>query len=85
MVLHGGTGITPADFQRCARTGIRKINIATASFDALARAAVRCAADKNRTPGYFDLSAAMAQGVYENVKRHIHIFNLEPLGEEESA
>lgn len=55
LVLHGGTGITPADFQRCARTGIRKINIATASFDALARAAVRCAADKNGTPGYFDL------------------------------
>lgn len=85
LVLHGGTGVTPADFQRCARAGIRKINIATASFDALARAAVRCVAEKNGTPGYFDLSAAMARGVYENVKRHIHIFNLEPLGEEESA
>lgn len=85
LVLHGGTGITPAGFQRCARAGIRKINIATASFDALARAAVRCAAEKNGAPGYFDLSAAMARGVYENVKRHICIFNLEPLGEEESA
>ncbi|HML46233.1 MAG TPA: class II fructose-bisphosphate aldolase, partial [Clostridia bacterium] len=30
MVLHGGTGISPADFQRCIALGMRKINIATA-------------------------------------------------------
>ena len=33
LVLHGGTGITPDDFVRCSKTGIKKINIATATFD----------------------------------------------------
>ena len=32
LVLHGGTGISPEDFRRCAKTGIKKINIATATL-----------------------------------------------------
>ena len=36
LVLHGGTGITDEMFRRAISLGIRKINIATASFDALA-------------------------------------------------
>ena len=35
LVLHGGTGISPEDFRRCAQTGIQKINIATATFDSV--------------------------------------------------
>jgi fructose-bisphosphate aldolase class II len=61
-------------FRTAISLGIRKINIATASFDALALHAKEycaCAAKAN----YFELSVAMAQGVYENVKRHIEIFN----------
>ena len=33
LVLHGGTGISPEDFVKCSKTGIKKINIATATFD----------------------------------------------------
>lgn len=74
LVLHGGTGITPEQFRKAISLGVRKINIATASFDCLARAAkTYCSAAEN--PSYFDLSAAMEEGVYENVKRHIEIFN----------
>lgn len=73
LVLHGGTGITDEMFKRAISLGIRKINIATASFDALANEAKKytSAVDK---PDYFILSPNMAEAVYENVKKHITIF-----------
>lgn len=74
LVLHGGTGITAEMFRRAIRLGIRKINIATASFDALADASKNYLSE-NSDYDYFSLSSAMVQGVYENVKRHIEIFN----------
>lgn len=77
LVLHGGTGITPETFRECIRNGVRKINIATASFDAVAKAAKQnTSVDK---PNYFSLSQSMADAVYENVKKHIKIFNMETL------
>lgn len=76
LVLHGGTGISPKDFQECICNGVRKINIATASFDSVARAAKESSeSGKN----YFGLSKAMADAVYENIKKHIRIFNMEKL------
>ena len=74
LVLHGGTGITDEMFRKAISLGIRKINIATASFDAFARASKTFTA-KMDTPDYFGLSAANAEAVYENVKRHILVFN----------
>ncbi|MBO5895784.1 MAG: class II aldolase [Clostridia bacterium] len=76
LVLHGGTGITPETFQECIRNGIRKVNIATASFDAVVKAASQNTADGGN---YFALSQKMADEVYENVKKHIKIFNMENL------
>ncbi|MBR5441599.1 MAG: ketose-bisphosphate aldolase [Clostridia bacterium] len=76
LVLHGGTGITPEVFQECIRNGIRKVNIATASFDAVVKAASQNTADGGN---YFALSQKMADEVYENVKKHIKIFNMEKL------
>ncbi len=76
LVLHGGSGITPDTFQECIRNGIRKVNIATASFDAVIRAA-----ENNTKNGgnYFSLSQAIADEVCENIKNHIRIFNMEKL------
>ena len=76
LVLHGGTGISPEQFRRAITLGIRKINIATASFDALARAAKDYTAGV-ATPDYFTLSPRMADAVCENVRRHILIFSQE--------
>ena len=76
LVLHGGTGITPEVFQECIRNGIKKVNIATASFDAVVKAAKQNTADGGN---YFALSQKMADEVYENVKKHIKIFNMENL------
>ncbi|RFZ76599.1 class II aldolase [Lacrimispora amygdalina] len=79
LVLHGGTGITPEDFRKAVGLGIRKINIATASFDSLTREAEKYLKAEGKHD-YFGLNEAMVRGVYENVKQHIRIFNCaEPL------
>ncbi len=73
LVLHGGTGILPEEFVRCYKTGIKKINIATATFDAVERA-VREAYAAGTIKGYYDLHCAEIRGAYENAKKHIEIF-----------
>ncbi len=75
LVLHGGTGICEEDFKHCVREGIRKINVATATFLAVERAAREYA--KEETRDYFRLSAYMTELAYENVKKHIDIFGSE--------
>ena len=73
LVLHGGTGITPEDFVRCSKSGIKKINIATATFDSVERC-VRQAYESDAVNGYYDVHTAEIQGAYQNAKRHIEIF-----------
>ena len=74
LVLHGGSGITDKDFQRTISLGIRKVNIATASFNSLT-AHVEKYMESTDKHNFFDLNEAMVQGTYENVKRHILVFN----------
>ena len=73
LVLHGGTGISPEDFIKCSKTGIKKINIATATFDSVENSVHTCY-NENEINGYYDLQAAEVDGAYENAKRHILIF-----------
>ncbi len=73
LVLHGGTGITPEDFVRCSKTGIKKINIATATFDSVENNVRNCY-NNGSINGYYDLQAAEVEGAYQNAKKHILIF-----------
>lgn len=73
LVLHGGTGISPEDFVKCSKTGIKKINIATATFDSVENN-VREAYKNDNIHGYYDLHEAEIKGAYKNAKRHILIF-----------
>lgn len=73
LVLHGGTGIEPEDFIKCHQKGIRKINIATATFAACENA-VKEGYESGEIRGYYDLHQREIQGAYENAKRHIEIF-----------
>jgi len=73
LVLHGGSGISDADFQEAIRCGIRKVNIGTASFMACMNSAG--AYIRGDAPNYFGMSDAMVEGVFENVKHHIDVFN----------
>ena len=74
LVLHGGSGITDKDCQRAISLGIRKVNIATASFNSLTAHVEKYMASTDKH-NFFDLNEAMVQGTYENVKRHILVFN----------
>ncbi len=73
LVLHGGSGITDETFRECIKRGVRKINIATASFDAVKNASAKTVQENGN---YFTLSQNMADAVCENVKKHIDIFNM---------
>lgn len=74
LVLHGGSGITDADFQKAISLGIRKVNIATASFKSLTEEAEQYL-KSGGSHNYFDLNVAMVRGSYRNVNHHIHVFN----------
>lgn len=76
LVLHGGSGITPEMFRECIRHGVRKVNIATAGFDAMTAGAKNYLANEAK-PNFFGLSEAEMLGVYENTKKHINIFNMQ--------
>lgn len=73
LVLHGGTGINEKDFIRCHQSGIKKINIATATFDSVERT-VRKAYEDGKISGYYDLHQAEIEGAYLNAKKHMEIF-----------
>lgn len=74
LVLHGGSGITDADFRKAISLGIVKVNIATASFNKLTQRAEEYLKSEG-THNYFALNEAMVLGTYENVKHHIEVFN----------
>lgn len=69
FVLHGGTGISDEDFRHAIRLGMHKINIATATFMAVAAAA------KEGTD-YFDMSRRMTNAAREVALKHIPIFGI---------
>lgn len=73
LVLHGGTGIEPEDFIRCHQNGIKKINIATATFDSVQKN-VKAAYEAGEIKGYYDLHSKEVEGAYLNAKRHMEIF-----------
>ena len=73
LVLHGGTGIGEVDIQNCIRNGIRKINVATATFQSVEQHVRRLYASGEPVP-YFVLQDAETAGAYENVKKHIRMF-----------
>lgn len=73
LVLHGGTGISEEDFIHCHQSGIKKINIATATFAAAERK-VKEGYEKSEINGYYDMHVRQIQGAYENAKKHMEIF-----------
>lgn len=74
LVLHGGSGITNQDFRKAISLGIRKVNIATASFLSLTLETEKYL-NREGKHDYFGLNEAMVYGTYRNVKKHIEVFN----------
>lgn len=69
FVLHGGTGISDADFRRAISLGMHKINIATASFMAVHQAA-------QGAKDYFAMIGSMSAAAEAVARRHIAIFGI---------
>ncbi len=74
LVLHGGTGILPLDYQLCAENGMCKINIATNNFMAFTNS-VKDYINSTAEPNYFEMNEKMVDGVCESIEKHIHVFN----------
>lgn len=73
LVLHGGSGISDDDFKKCSVMGIKKINIATATFN-FVKEEVKKLNEKSEDYDYFTLHQTEIDAAYKNVKRHIEIF-----------
>ncbi len=74
LVLHGGTGLTKDDYQKCIRRGISKINIATANFAAVmknTRMMGYCEVKKD----YFSMTEEVCNAVYKSTAEYIKMFN----------
>ncbi|KEI01117.1 class II aldolase [Clostridium botulinum] len=73
LVLHGGSGISEDDFKDCVDNGIRKLNVATATFNNVVRR-VEMLFNANESVDYFTYHDEVIDAAYENVKKHIIIF-----------
>lgn len=73
LVLHGGSGLTPDDFKNCIQHRIKKVNIATASFENIAQKVNQCSKESTKIT-FFQYLDTVLEATYENVKNHILIF-----------
>src|SRR6185436_13408735 len=74
MVLHGGTGLTPAQFQDCIGRGCAKVNISTAlkiAFMDAHREYFAANPKKNDPPSLF---RHVRPAIKDMAERHIRIF-----------
>lgn len=73
LVLHGGSGIIGNEFKKCIKHGIKKINVATATFNNVVKR-VDQLLKSSQSVDYFTYHNKVIEAAYENVKDHINIF-----------
>ncbi|WP_027623928.1 class II fructose-bisphosphate aldolase [Clostridium lundense] len=73
LVLHGGSGITEEGFKESIEYGIKKINVATATFNSVVKSVDKLFKSSN-TVDYFTYHNNVIEAAYENIKKHIKIF-----------
>lgn len=74
LVLHGGTGISNEDFRKCIDLGIRKINIATGTFDKTVESAKQYI-ESSDSLNYFSMNEAMVEAISQSTQEYIKVFN----------
>lgn len=81
LVLHGGSGISYEEFRHTINNGIRKINIATANFQAVLNAGKNYF-EKEKKLNFFSFNQSIIDNVFKVTKEHIEVFNnKKPLNE----
>ncbi|MCY6483059.1 class II aldolase [Clostridium aestuarii] len=73
LVLHGGSGIKPEEFKKCIKYGIKKINVATATFNNVVKRVDELMKNSDSVD-YFTYHNKVIEATYENVKNHMNIF-----------
>ena len=73
LVLHGGSGVSDADFREAIRRGISKVNIYTHLADAALEAAGRQLADPD-FKHFFQLQYATGQAIQRVVEHYMDVF-----------
>ncbi|HEK9103745.1 TPA: class II aldolase [Bacillus pseudomycoides] len=73
LVLHGGSGMSSEDFKQCIQHGVRKINVATATFHNVITA-VNASVGNAPYSDYFTYHQDVIYAAYENIKHHMQIF-----------
>jgi fructose-bisphosphate aldolase class II len=70
LVLHGGSGLSEADFKNCISGGICKVNI----YTDIITAAIEAARTNAAVTGYTDLNVIAENAMYEAAMTKIRIF-----------
>lgn len=73
LVLHGGSGTSEEDFKACIRSGICKINVATA-IQLAVRERLREDKGSGRPLDYIGMKTRIVEATRECVAAHIHLF-----------
>jgi fructose-bisphosphate aldolase class II len=81
LVLHGGSGISEEDFHTCINHGIRKINVATSTFNHV----VHIVNEEAPFQNYFSYHERVIEAAKENVERHIRMFQSDGRVQEDKA
>jgi len=74
LVMHGGSGVSDADYRIAIENGITKINYYTYMNMAGARAAKDYWSDENKPLFYDSMSLAATEAIKEDVKKAIRVF-----------
>ncbi|GEK58496.1 fructose-bisphosphate aldolase [Marinococcus halophilus] len=74
LVLHGGSGISEKVFQQCIEAGVRKINVATSTFNKVTKQVNEAFVATGAYQNYFDLHQDEVKGAKANVLKHMNIF-----------
>jgi len=77
IVLHGGSGISQEDFKRTIKSGICKVNIATALQLSSSNHIKFAFENTVGKLSYFSIMDAIIEGTCESVKEHMRIFGSE--------
>ena len=73
LVLHGGSGISQADFRKCIEFGIKKINVATSTLISVTQKLENLFRNTENVD-YYRYQNEVVEAAYECVKEHILIF-----------
>ena len=76
LVLHGGSGISDTDFQKCIRNGITKINVGTAMLNAIMKR-VDSQAQEGGKLDYYPFYGKMVEDIQEVAEHHIRVFSMQ--------